>query len=287
VRENLRRQGELAKSTPLRNIPVLDGLHYLSERLQKPGAVGQGLDFLMCKVGYHMKREHFVSICWDMLHDLKDYRGNRVRTKPQDRHELYDIFDSMDFDRSGELSPGEWAGGCSVFFHGNMQDSVKAVFQILDENKDGHLTQPELREYLKPFVKAMMPEGAAALQPMLLKRATETIFKEMDKEITHDGVVTAEEMIKWTAEGKNIIDSLVTLIDREVYLLWQKNNLENLRRRGGSHQNPNLLQQGQGPMHQGGWQDMIGLKQAPGGQPQQTGGGWGPSWGQPTGYRGL
>jgi len=261
------------------------------------GAVGRGLDFLMCKVGYHMKREQFVSICWDMLHDLKDYRGNRVKTKPQDQHELYDIFDSMDFDRSGELSPGEWAGGCSVFFHGNMQDSVKAVFQILDENKDGHLTQPELREYLKPFVKAMMPEGARALQPMLLKRATETIFKEMDTEIKHDGIVTAEEMIKWTAEGKNIIDSLVTLIDREVYLLWQKNNQDNLRRNfnswsqpDGSQQNPNLMQQRQGPMQQGGLQEMLGLKRAPGGpggQPQQMGGGWGPSWGQPTAYRGL
>merc|ERR1719343_1910387 len=115
-----------------------------------------------------------------------------------------------------------------------MKDSIKAVFEILDENKDGHLTQSELREYLKPFVKAMMPEGAAALQPMLLKRATETIFKEMDKEINADGVVTAEEMIKWTAEGKNIIDSLATLIDREVYTLWQQNNRDNLRRGIGS-----------------------------------------------------
>merc|ERR1719343_1241142 len=108
-----------------------------------------------------------------------------------------------------------------------MKDSIKAVFEILDENKDGHLTQSELREYLKPFVKAMMPPDAAALQPMLLKRATETIFKEMDKDIS--GTVSKEEMIDWTKKGKNIIDSLASLIDREVYTMWQKNQQENLR----------------------------------------------------------
>jgi len=275
VRENLRRQGELAKSTPLRLIPVLDGLKYINECLHiLAGPVGRGLDMLMCRRGYHMKREQFVTICWEMMRDLKDYRGNRVRRKPADQQELYEIFDSMDFDRSGELSTGEWAGGCSVFFHGSMEDSVRAVFQILDQNKDGHLTQPELREYMRPFVKAMIPERAAALQPMLLKRATEVIFREMDKEIKGDGVITAEEMIKWTAEGKNIIDSLATVIDREVYTLWQKNNQERLRRNFNawdqpSPQTPSLMGQiGQSrspdkvPVKQGGgFFEIFGLKQ--------------------------
>lgn len=265
VKEHLRRQGELAKKTPLQNISVVDGLSYISERLMN-GVVGKGLDFITCQHGVHMTREQFVLICTDMMQDIKDYRGNRIRSTPKDREEFYDIFDSMDIDRSGVLSTGEWAGGCSVFFRGNMKQSVEAVFKVLDENGDGHLTMAELREYLKPFLKAMMPEGASALQPMLLKRATDTIFREMDKD--HGGWISAEEMCKWTAEGNNIIDSLADLIDREVYALWMQNSKESMRR------NYNSLGGGQPYMAPKGARETLDRAEqrpAPGG-PGQYGG---------------
>ena len=69
-------------------------------------------------------------------------------------------------------------------------------------------------EYLKPFVKAMIPENAASLMPMLLKRATEQIFQEMDKD--HGQSIEAEEMMMWTKSGRNIIDALADLIDKDV-----------------------------------------------------------------------
>merc|ERR1712194_51485 len=50
---------------------------------------------------------------------------------------------------------------------------------------------------------------------------------EMDN---HHGIVKAEGMIDWTRRGKNIIDSLANVIDKEVYALWQKNQQENLQK---------------------------------------------------------
>ena len=55
---------------------------------------------------------------------------------PKERQEMYEVFDSMDFDqsfvkcyratllvRSGTLSTGEWAAGLSVYFKGSMEEA--------------------------------------------------------------------------------------------------------------------------------------------------------------------
>jgi Ca2+-binding EF-hand superfamily protein len=195
IKENLKKQSDLARRSPLRFVPVKDGLSFISSRVS----------------GFFrtLSRDLFVRLCLDLLH------FKEVQNGPKDRDELYDIYDSMDFDRSGTLSLGEWAGGLSVFFKGDTSQCVQAVFSALDVDNSDTITKKELHEYLKPFVKAMTPAAADALRPLLLKKATDDIYKEMDMDEEND--ISSEEMLEWTRRGNNIVDRLADIIDGEVY----------------------------------------------------------------------
>merc|ERR1712232_1240952 len=130
--------------------------------------------FTWCMGRQQLTRDEFIRICVELM-DAK-----RIRYTPQEQAELYEVFESMDFDQNGVLSRGEWASGLAVFFRGTPESSVNAVFAVLDEDKNKSLSKSELQEYLKPFVHACTPSRADALRPLLLKRTTDDIYKEMD-----------------------------------------------------------------------------------------------------------
>jgi Ca2+-binding EF-hand superfamily protein len=205
INDNLRRQGELARRSPLRQVHVEDGLNYIGQKISSwlPGSKG-------------LTRENFVKSCLELLRtrNVLPFAG------PGDRQELLDIFTSMDFDRNGSLSLGEWAGGLSVFFKGTFEESMHAVFQTLDSNKNGSLSKTELQEYLKPFVKAMSPNQADSLRPLLLKKATDDIYKDMD--FDHNNAISSNELLEWSRRGNSIVDKLADIIDKEVYRIWLK-----------------------------------------------------------------
>jgi len=199
IRENLKRQAELAKRSPLRFIHVRDGLQYIGEKAH-------------AWFSRTLTRDRFARAASDLLY------SRNIQHTAQDRDQLLDVFDSMDFDRNGSLSLGEWAGGLSVFFKGTQDESVHAVFMALDTDKSGTLTSRELQEYLKPFVKAMSPATADSLRPLLLKKATMDLYDEMD--LDHKNDISVEELLGWSRRGNNIIDKLADIIDKEVYRIW-------------------------------------------------------------------
>ncbi|CAE7947262.1 GUCA1A [Symbiodinium sp. KB8] len=145
-------------------------------------------------------------------------RQQNIPHNPREREDLYQIFDSMDFDRNGTLSTGEWAAGLSVFFKGSMEEAVRAVFRCLDANENGAISKSELQVYLSPFVKAMSPPEAAALRPILEKKAVDDIYYDMDMD--HQADISSDEMLAWSRRGNNIVDRLADIIDQEVYQLW-------------------------------------------------------------------
>merc|ERR1712232_154362 len=150
--------------------------------------------------------------------ELMQTRG--IQYNERDRQMLHEIFDSMDFDKSGTLDLGEWAGGLSVFFRGTQEECVHAVFNALDRDKNRSLSKSELQEYLKPFVKAMSPSEADSLRPLLVKKATDEIYNDMD--FNHDGKITSEELLEWSRRGNTIIEKMADIIDKEVYRIWLK-----------------------------------------------------------------
>mmetsp|Transcript_95185 Transcript_95185/g.308197 ORF Transcript_95185/g.308197 Transcript_95185/m.308197 type:complete len:162 (-) Transcript_95185:801-1286(-) len=83
------------------------------------------------KVGImRITKEQFVGVCWEMMRYQPDYRGNPIRFMPQDRDDLFLVFDSIDFDKAGTLSRGEVAGFCSVFLRSTTEELIKAIGRV-------------------------------------------------------------------------------------------------------------------------------------------------------------
>jgi len=208
LKDNLKRQAELAKRCPFRRVPVEEGLLYFN------GQVGGWI--------HQLTRDKFVHTAIDLLMD------KQVRHTTRDRDELFEVFDSMDFDKNGELSIGEWAAGLTVFFQGSQKACTEAVFKALDRDNSGTLTKLELQEYLTPFVKAMTPPEAAELRPLLLRKCCNDIYNEMDLDHAHD--ISSEEMVEWNRKGNSIVDKLANIIDHEVYTVWLSDQEKRKRR---------------------------------------------------------
>ncbi|CAK0891253.1 unnamed protein product [Prorocentrum cordatum] len=211
IKKNLDRQLELAKRSPLRSIPILDGLDFV--RRQSEEAWGGSLMNAVGLAPATIKKMQFVRI----LTNLLKHPQLGVRHSQRDIDDLAHVFESIDFDGNGELSLGEWAGGLSVFFKSDPDSAVKAIFQTLDTDHSDDITKRELQEYLKPFVNAMSPLEAASLRPLLLKKATDDIFSEMDAD--HSDTISVAEMIKWSKRGKDVVHVLADIIDKEVYVI--------------------------------------------------------------------
>ncbi|CAE7436846.1 Guca1a [Symbiodinium natans] len=201
IRDNLNKQGDLARKSPLRKVPIMDGLEYFQKQIRSSMFGSRELT-----------KDRFVEIAVMLLGQ------QNIPHNPREREDLYQIFDSMDFDKNGTLSTGEWAAGLSVFFKGSMEEAVRAVFRCLDANENGAISKSELQVYLSPFVKAMSPPEAAALRPILEKKAVDDIYYDMDMD--HQSDISSDEMLAWSRRGNNIIDRLADIIDQEVYQLW-------------------------------------------------------------------
>lgn len=200
VKDNLARQAELARRHPLNQVPVALGMNWFKDSL---GGWFKGA---------HLTQHVFVDKATELLVSM------HIRHNQDDRRALYDIFDSMDYDGNGELSTGEWAGGLSVFFQGDMDQCIHAIFDVLDTNGDRSLSKLELAEYLKPFVNAMTPPEAEPLRPLLVNKCADDIFAEMD--FDHNEQIDSDEMLLWSKQGNNIIDRLAKVIEHEVYSVW-------------------------------------------------------------------
>lgn len=199
----LKLQQVLVARSPLREIPVGDGLAFISNR------VGGWRDTELTK-------DVFVQTCLGLL------LARRVPHTLLDRDELFDTFDSMDLDRNGTLSLGEWAGGLSVFFQGTTKQCVEAVFHTLDKDKSRSLSKPEFQEYIKPLVNAMTPPEADVLRPVLLQKATDDLFNEI--RLQQQGEITCNELVEWAAmqgvDGNGVVERVAYIIECEVYRLW-------------------------------------------------------------------
>ena len=119
-----------------------------------------------------------------------------------------------------------------------------------------HFTCADWQVYLSPFVKAMSPPEAAALRPLLEKKASSfctssqyiwhencegwlPVFKQAvddiyyDMDMDHTADISSDEMLSWSKRGNNIVDRLADIIDQEVYQIWlteSKKKVTNMRR---------------------------------------------------------
>lgn len=200
VADRMRWQYDLSRRSPFNKVHVKEGMRHF-----KPYT---GLWTIS-----RLTRDRFVEECMQML------RSHRFSVSAVQAQELYDIFDSMDFDGNGELSVGEWAGGMTVFFKGSIQEKVEAVFEALDKNGNGRLSKWEMQQYFKTYVHAMTPPEAESLRPLLLSRVTNDLFTELD--LDHNGSISSLELVRWSEAGNDIVSKCAAIIDHEVYVAHQ------------------------------------------------------------------
>merc|ERR1712224_15214 len=136
------------------------------------------------------------------------------------------LLESMDFQKSETLSVGEWARGLVALFEGTEQEKEHAIFDLLDLDGDHYLSYDELKEYLKPFVKAMIPAEASALQPCLLEHCADQVLRSIKSttcrivapsniEKYGSDMVSYEELFQWL-QKHTLGDFLAQTIDTEV-----------------------------------------------------------------------
>jgi len=208
IRERLETQATLARESALRTIPVQDGFEHFSSHIGRFTG---------------LTRDDFIATAKNLIENRHaGHQANKSATQ-EEVNTLEAVFDSMDYDENEELTVGEWAGGLTVFFKGTQDEKTTALFQLLDRDGSGSLSKGEMKEYLSPLVKAMTPPEAAALRPLLLAHANDTIFEQVD--LNHDGKCDTSEFLAWRADH-NVVDELVNVIEAEVYKIWLDYNMK-------------------------------------------------------------
>jgi len=204
IEEHLQKQAELAPRTPLRKVDVQDAFAYLKANSR---SVVKGFES-------RLHKRKFVRLCEELL------ERKNVPYDMADKEDIGEIFDSLDYDRSGYLSTGEWASGLAGFLRGHRDQKVLAVIRALDVDNAQKLTRRQVEEFIAPFVKAMTPPEAESLRPLLVKKVVKDIFTEMD--LNRKGDISAEEWLQWSrlSHRNNILTRLTKIIEEEVYKIW-------------------------------------------------------------------
>jgi Ca2+-binding EF-hand superfamily protein len=196
IQERLETQARLARVSPLKTIPVQDGFQHFTNHIGRLSG---------------LKKEDFLKVSKNLV------EIHKIKHKPDEIKLLEEVFDSMDYDKSNDLTVGEWASGLAVFFKGAQDEKSSALFQLLDRDSNGSISKSEMKEYCAPLVKAMTPLEALALRPMLVAHATDKIFEQVD--LNHDDKCSSSEFVKWR-QNHDIVNELVAVIEGEVYKLW-------------------------------------------------------------------
>jgi len=140
---------------------------------------------------------------------------------------LSSVFESMASEEWDTLSVGEWARGLTLFFEGTQEEKEHALFQLLDEDGDGSWCKEDLKEYLKPLVKAMIPpQFLKPLFPHLLQFCADQVLSEVvgtdSFVLNSDGKLSEQEFTEWIS-ANGVIDSIAQIIDTVVYESFLEN----------------------------------------------------------------
>jgi len=165
---------------------------------------------------YKLKRDSFFSQSQILLKKYGD-----IMLKTHEIVAIYDMFDLLDVDKSGELELGEWAVGLSLLFQGTAEEKITAAFQMIDKNSDGSISRRELWKYFQPFMNVIIPDEAEAIRPVMASKITDEVHKEM---LEKAGKTASDELhlADYVAFAKNtdVVLHAAEKIDLEIYNCW-------------------------------------------------------------------
>merc|ERR1719375_2137807 len=116
VKANLEEQLRLSRISPLRYVPVAEGVDMFSEHIGH--------------IDHRLSQREFIRVSMLVLRSLNiEGVGGTA-----DQTILEQVFQALDFDDDKMLTRGEWACGLSVFFKGTQAEAIKATFRLLDSD---------------------------------------------------------------------------------------------------------------------------------------------------------
>jgi len=165
---------------------------------------------------YKLKRDNFFNQAQILLKKNGD-----IMLKTHEIVSIYDMFDLLDVDKSGELELGEWAVGLSLLFQGSAEEKITAAFQVIDKDSDGSISRRELFKYFQPFMNVIIPDEAEAIRPVMASKVTDEVHKEMLEKAgkkVGDGLLLADYVA--FAKGTDVVLHAAEKIDLEIYNCW-------------------------------------------------------------------
>jgi len=132
-----------------------------------------------------------------MLLAMALLKAQNADPTPNDQKELRDLFSVLgaDGDFVSEMNAGELAGGLAGFFQGNAAERICAVYDLLNIDQAAGLPKEALREFLRPYVGAMVPHRAEVLRPLFLKKISDDLFEELS--CNRSDYVSLKELQDW------------------------------------------------------------------------------------------
>jgi len=106
------------------------------------------------------------------------------------------VFDAFDSDSSGTVSFKELTIALSLLCHGSVDDQLRLLFEVYDDNDSGTLERAEVEKIIRHMKKmsAAMGMDSDNMEPFIV-----AIFKKLD--LDKDGVITLAE---WLSAGKTV-----------------------------------------------------------------------------------
>lgn len=178
LQAHLQRQQDLSSTSPLRFIDVQVGLPSYERHL--------GLIFALT-------REKFVQA------SLELFAAKGLVCPPEEARMFYDVFDAVSMYHNASLSMGEIAGGLSSFFGASIEQRTQAVYALLAGGTDAQLSKSGLRELVKPYVWASVPDEAQVLRPLLLAHVVDELFEDITSRIVH--AIDFDAFSRWITRG--------------------------------------------------------------------------------------
>eukprot|EP00931_Biecheleriopsis_adriatica_P115857 TRINITY_DN9160_c0_g1_i1.p1 TRINITY_DN9160_c0_g1~~TRINITY_DN9160_c0_g1_i1.p1 ORF type:complete len:454 (+),score=98.32 TRINITY_DN9160_c0_g1_i1:65-1426(+) len=178
LQARLQRQQDLASTSPLRFIDVQVGLQSYERHLGFISA---------------LTREKFVQA------SLELFAAKGLVCPPEEACMFYDVFDAISMYHNASLCMGEMAGGLSSFFGASVEQRAQAVYALLAGGKHVQLTKSSMRDLVKPYVWASVPDEAQVLRPLLLTHVTDELFDDITSVNAHS--IGLDEFIRWVTRG--------------------------------------------------------------------------------------
>lgn len=199
----LSKHEDVQRRTPFRFIHVQDGLSHFARHCRDSRG--------------RYNSEQFADVAEQLLVAMQT---------PGDRHDLNEVFKAIDLDNSGFVCHQAIVASLAGIFKGSIEDRTRAVFESLDLDGRGVLTKQMVIEYLCPLVKAMVPEEAASFRSILLSKAADDIFADMDPGA---GSLAREELVQWVCRSGTpvwldtneiFVDQLAGAVNNGFFEVW-------------------------------------------------------------------